>query len=115
MYATQQIKDQTPTPNKNSSYGIKGGVRVPYFWVHMPHVAVGNTLILTDLYAIRIPKEWHVLGAYCLQIWGVGVVRIVSYTIAAKIITKKLFTIITFRGNQFCNYYKSTLHSARKI
>ena len=35
-------------------------------------------------------------------------------TIAAKIITKKLFTKIIFRGNSFCNYYKNTLHSARK-
>ena len=26
----QQIKDN-PTPNKNCSYGIKGGVRMPYF------------------------------------------------------------------------------------
>ena len=25
----------TPTPNKNGSYGIKGGVRMPYFWA--PH------------------------------------------------------------------------------
>ena len=36
-------------------------------------------------------------------------------TIAAKIITKKLFTKIKFRGKYFCNYYKNSLHSARKI
>ena len=35
-------------------------------------------------------------------------------TIAAKIITKNLFTKIIFRGNSFCHYYKNTLHSARK-
>ena len=32
----------------------------------------------------------------------------------AKIITKKLFTKLMFRGNSFCDYYKNTLHSARK-
>ena len=26
----------TPTPNKNGSYGIKGGVCMPYFWARMP-------------------------------------------------------------------------------
>ena len=35
-------------------------------------------------------------------------------TIAAKIITKNLFTKIISRGNYFCSYYKNTLHSARK-
>ena len=34
-------------------------------------------------------------------------------TIAAKIITKNLFTKTTFRGNSFCNYYRGTLHSAK--
>ena len=36
-----------------------------------------NPLILTDFYAIQTPIVWHLLGAYFLQIWGVGVVRII--------------------------------------
>ena len=34
-------------------------------------------MILTDFYAIQTPFVWHILGAYFLQIWGVGVVRII--------------------------------------
>ena len=45
--------------------------------------------------------------------------RSLAPTIAAKIITKHLFTKMTFRqkfrGNSFCNYYKNILHSARKF
>ena len=40
---------------------------MPYFGVRMPYF-----LILTDFYAIRTPIAWHILGAYFLQIWGVG-------------------------------------------
>ena len=36
-----------------------------------------NPLILTDFYAIQTPIVWHSLGAYFLQIWGVGLVRII--------------------------------------
>ena len=36
-------------------------------------------------------------------------------TTAAKIITKTFFfSKIMFRGNSFCNYYRNTLHLARK-
>ena len=59
----------TPTPNKNGSYGIKGGARAIF--------SVENPLILTDFYAIRTPIVWHIWGAYFLQIWGVGVGRII--------------------------------------
>ena len=46
------------------------GVRMPYFGGR-------NPLILTDFYAIQTPIVRHILGAYFLQIWGVGVVRII--------------------------------------
>ena len=66
----------TPTPNKNGSYGIKGGVRMPYF--RGPYATfLQKSLISTDFYAIQIPFVWHILGACFLQIWGVGVVRII--------------------------------------
>ena len=49
---------------------------MPYFGVRMPYFC-GNPLILTDFYAIQTPIVWHIFGAYFLQIWGVGVVRII--------------------------------------
>ena len=47
-------------------------------------------LILTDFYAIQTPFVWHILGAYFLQIWGAGVVRI--------IFTCSLFCLIQVGG-----------------
>ena len=41
------------------------------------HIFCRNPLILTDFYAMRTLIVWHILGAQFLQIWGVGVVRIV--------------------------------------
>ena len=51
----------------------------PYaiFWGSVCHIFCRNPLILTDFYAIQTPIAWHILGAYFLQIWGVGVVRII--------------------------------------
>ena len=45
------------------------------FWGSVCHVFCRNPFILTDFYAMRTPIVWHILGAYFLQIWGVGVVR----------------------------------------
>ena len=45
----------------------------------MPYFC-GNPLILADFYAIQTPIVWHILGAYFLQVWGVGVVRIILTT-----------------------------------
>ena len=67
----------TPTPNKNGSYGIKWGVSMPYFGGPYAIFFCRNPLILTDFYAIQTPIVWHILGAYFLQILGVGVVRII--------------------------------------
>ena len=66
----------TPTPNKNGSYGVKGGFACHIFGVRMPFFC-RNPLILTDFYAIQTPIVWHIFGAYFLPIWGVGVVRII--------------------------------------
>ena len=49
---------------------------MPYFGVRMPYFC-RNPLILTDVYALQTPVVWHIFGAYFLQIWGVGVVRII--------------------------------------
>ena len=51
----------------------------PYavFWGSVCHIFCRNPLILTDFYAIQSPIVRHSLGAYFLQIWGVGVVRII--------------------------------------
>ena len=51
----------------------------PYaiFWGSVCHIFSRNPLILTDFYAIQTPILWHIFGAYFLQIWGVGVVRII--------------------------------------
>ena len=58
------------TPEKGGFVCHILGVRMPYF--------CRNPLILTDFYAIQTPIVWHILGAYFfLQIWGVGVVRII--------------------------------------
>ena len=65
----------TPTPNKNGSYVIKGGF-VCHIFGFVCHIFCRNPLILADVYAIHTPIVWHILGAYFLQIWGVGVVRI---------------------------------------
>ena len=67
----------TPTPNKNGSYGIKGGGSYAIFLGSVCHIFCRNPLNLTDFYAIRTSIVWHILGAYFLQIWGVGVVRII--------------------------------------
>ena len=61
----------------------------PYaiFWGSVCHIFCRNPLILTDFYAIQTPIVWHILGAYFLQIWGVGVVRIIFkflYTCAER-------------------------------
>ena len=56
----------TPTPNRNGSYGIKGGGFVCHtFWG--PY-AVFSVEILTDFYAIGTPMVWLILGASFLQI-----------------------------------------------
>ena len=68
----------TPTPNKNGSYGLKWGGFVCHIFGSVYHIFCRNPLISTDSYAIRTPIVWHILGAcFCLQIWGVGVVRII--------------------------------------
>ena len=69
--------ETTPTPNKNGSYETKGGGSYAIFWRSICHIFCRNPLILTDFYAIRTPILWHILGAYFLQIWGGGVVRII--------------------------------------
>ena len=43
----------------------------------MHHILCGNPFISRDFYAIRPPILWHILGAYFLLIWGVGVVKII--------------------------------------
>ena len=43
----------------------------------MHHILCESLLISGDSYAIRPLVVWHILGAYCLLIWGVGVVKIV--------------------------------------
>ena len=54
------------------------GVCMPYFWgPYAFFFLCRNPLNSTDFYAIRTPIAWHILGACCLQIWGVGVVRII--------------------------------------
>ena len=61
----------TPIPTKNGSYRIKVRVHMPYFLFKSLHVKAFN--------AMRTLILWHVLGAsYSLQIWGVGIVTIVS-------------------------------------
>ena len=62
----------TPTPNKNGSYGIRGGGSYAIFWGSVCHTFCRSPFILTDVYAIRTPIVWHILGAYFLQIWGCG-------------------------------------------
>ena len=32
----RELEATNPAPNKNGSYGINGGVRMPYVWVRMP-------------------------------------------------------------------------------
>ena len=41
------------------------------------HILCGNPFISRDFYAIRPLILWHILGAYFLLIWGVGVVKII--------------------------------------
>ena len=67
----------TPTPNKNGSYGITGGLRMTYFWGSVCHIVCRNLSMLRDSYAIRTPIVWHILGPYFWRIWEVGVVGIV--------------------------------------
>ena len=79
------ILKTTPTPPKNGSHGARVGVRVPQkseFVCHksrfVHHILCESAFISRDLYAIRPLILWHILGAYFLQIWRVGVVKIVS-------------------------------------
>ena len=60
----------TLTPNKNGSYGTKGGGSYAIFWGSVCHIFCRNPLILTDSYAIRTPIVWHILGAYFFQMYG---------------------------------------------
>ena len=40
------------------------------------HIFSRAPLILRDVYAMQT-IVWHILGAHCLQVWRVGVVRVV--------------------------------------
>ena len=61
----------TTTPDKNGSYGIKGG-----FTCHVVgsvcHIFSRNPLILSYFYAIATPIVWHILGACSRQFGGLG-------------------------------------------
>ena len=88
----------TPTPNENSSYDIKGGGgSYAMFLGSACHIFCRNPLILTDFYAIRTPIVWHILGAYFLQIGGVGVVRII-FNVGVDINDPKARTSMTPGG-----------------
>ena len=65
-----------PTPIKTVHMALKGGVAC-HIWGSACHLFCRNPLNLADFYAMRTPIVWHILGAYFLQIWGVGVVRII--------------------------------------
>ena len=67
----------TPTPNKNGSYGIKGGGFVCHMFGSVCHIFCRNPLILTDFYATRTPIVWHILGAFVFANMGVGLVRMI--------------------------------------
>ena len=67
----------TPTPNKKRFIWHKRGGFVCHIFGSVCHIFCRNPLTLTDFYAIRTPIVWHILGAYFLQIWEVGVVRII--------------------------------------
>ena len=43
----------------------------------MHHILCESPFISRDFYAIRPLILWHILGAFFLRIWGVGVVRII--------------------------------------
>ena len=97
----------TPTPNKNGSYGIKGGGSYAIKGGSVCHIFCRNPLILTDFYAIQTPFVWHILGAYFLQIWGVGVVRIIfrngpntvsESTVSNIELSEFFFALTEFRG-----------------
>ena len=65
MLPAKKLKT-TPTPNKNGSYGMKVGVRTPYFGGSYPICSV-NIPVFTegprDVDAIRPLILWRVLGA----------------------------------------------------
>ena len=71
------ILKTAPTPDKNSSYGIKVGVwyaiKVGSYTIY----SVRESLYFKGLTTLIL---WHLLGAYFLLIWGVGVVKIVFTT-----------------------------------
>ena len=52
----------TPTPNKNVSYGIKGGGFVCHIFGSVCHICCRNPLMLREFYAIRTPIVWHIWG-----------------------------------------------------
>ena len=65
--------ETTPTPNKNGSYGIKGGGgSYAIFWGSVCHIFCRNPLILTDFYAIQTPIVWHILGHIFCKYGGWG-------------------------------------------
>ena len=41
------------------------------------HILCESPFISRDFYVIRPLTSWHILGSYCLLIWGAGVVEIV--------------------------------------
>ena len=71
------LRSLEPRSRSQKMLSIKGGVSYAIFWGSVCHIFYGHPLISTDFYAIRTPIVWHILGAYFLQIWGMGVVRII--------------------------------------
>ena len=65
-------KRPPPPPNKNGSYGIRGGGPYAIFWGSVCHIFCRNPLILTDFYAIRTPIVWHILGGIFFANMGGG-------------------------------------------
>ena len=50
------------------------------------HILCESPFLSRDVYAIRPLILWHILGAYFLLIWGVGVVKIVLIVCAGTLL-----------------------------
>ena len=82
----------------------------------MPYFLWGSLDSNRLLYAIRTPIVWHIFGAYCLQIWGVGVVRMIFKERRAH----KISVLSSHRGVAALlwgqnDYYSGQMITCRKI
>ena len=95
-------------PNKNGSYDIKVGVRMPHKSVNAPGFCRRATWA-RDFYATRQLIIWHILGGIFLLLWEVGLSKLFStqfflrfsaFIFLCKVETQRYFCDCDFFGCQ---------------